>query len=177
MFHIRSVGDIDSFASKIFTQTNETVLNNLKPGIYSWMISVIDRNSVILTDTSINYITIMKRIMPPVILTPVNKSIVNIIKEDKIIIKWKKSQGAGHYKITLFRDGYEKLLENETDELQYIINDISGYGKGTYLINLQAVQTDAANSKIIQTSRAAERELSFTRKMLEKPTIEKLEIK
>lgn len=155
-------------------------IDKIKPGTYYWHVYLLDnnKNRIIVSDNS--RFTVKKPLPAPGIIYPGNNIVIDILEKNNIEFSWHPEAEASLYGISLFRieDNKENLLwKKETADNKIVIDNIRAYDIGDYVWTLQAFEMDDSGKKIIRNSRIIRNYLSFRRKLLDKPRIEKLEIK
>lgn len=166
--------------SKSISNAGSAVVENIMPGKYRWYLYYTGDGGKRLFRSNPGRFIIKERLKSPEITAPGKNSVVNIMKINNINFKWKSVEGADIYSIHIFRiEDHEEseILKTESAENSMLLNDPTELGKGDYKFTLQAVELGKDGKKITNQSGVSEIKFSLVRRVLDKPTIKKLEIK
>ena len=130
-------------------------ISDIKPGVYYWRVSLIDRNGFLITRSNPQTIVVKDKLVKPSVISPENGLVINMKNRENLAFSWKEIDGANLYKIGLYhirkRRKYS-VVEKETKKNSYIIKEMKNLAEGKFFWTLQAFEIDDKNQKEIRKS-------------------------
>jgi len=123
---------------------NGTAQVKLKPGAYSWKVSQSGDLGEVLAESEVGRFRVRPGAIDVRVIEPEADEVIDISKEDEIIFRWQMVDDIRNYRIRLYLEDNEMVLNVLAQGNQYRLRDFKDLKPGKVRFTITALEGDAA---------------------------------
>jgi len=116
---------------------------NLKPDKYYWQIRVYNKDNSIFAKTKVQSFSVVGPLDVPPVLSPIDKTVVPVMEDENLELRWGAVKGADYYEVALYDDQGKKLKFYPFVKDTRLFLPMNYYPQGHYNVCLQAFTLDS----------------------------------
>lgn len=127
----------------------------VRPGTHFWRVLLRSDDGAVIMTSKPSMFTVLDTLAEPSIISPVNRTTVDMEGNREINLSWKRLDEANAYRVRVYKiEGSQRTLMTERmiKNSRYEIGDINALGEGDFLWSVQAFEMTPDGSRILRKS-------------------------